>query len=240
MRVAICPHDSTKNRVKWIYFLTYLSSKVGVDLAMEQCFDFTCYYEVIDHMDLVYANPLDALMLFKEKHFIPVAGNDNYDEVVLICSEGQEPKLEAVIKVGAVENQFATFLGLKILMDRGVKPEVVYMDSWQKVLSAVAKGEIPYGILYKDFWDQVSDLSKRGVEEIFVSDERLFSHVVMVSPEMKQYRDPILWALKDMPSDPEGKKILEDLRISTWYEVKSLDPLEKLVEEVKHGYKEAL
>ncbi len=234
MKVAVCPHDSTKNKVNWLYFITYLSEKVGIDLTMEQCFDFDCYYKSFPHVDMTYSNPLDALKIHRERDFIPVAGNDNYDEVVIIANKEAEPKLEAIKgnKVLCVKNQFATYLGMHILKKMDVDYFLEYKDSWQSVLSGVSRGEAPYGFLYKDFWDQLSDLSRRAVVPIYESDEKLSSHLIMIAPELQQYRSLILEALGEMPKDEKGAKIMKELRINRWYPVDSLDNIEKLIQEV--------
>jgi ABC-type phosphate/phosphonate transport system substrate-binding protein len=233
LKVAVCPHDSTKNKVHWLYFITFLSQKVGLDLTMEQCFDFDCYYKSFPKVDMTYSNPLDALKIHLERGFVPVAGNDNYDEVVIIASRDADKSLEAMQdkEVLCVENQFASYLGMKILKEKGIRFKVGYRGSWQNVLSDVSKGKAPYGFLYKDFWDQMSDFSQRDVIPIYVSDEKLSSHLIMLSPELAQYRQPILWALEEMPKDKEGAKILEQLRVSRWYPVESLDYLKKLTQE---------
>ncbi len=234
IKVAVCPHDSTKNKVNWLYFITYISQKIGVDLTMEQCFEFECYYKSFPRVDMTYSNPLDALKIHVERRFIPVAGNDNYDEVVIIANRDAEPELKAISgnRVLCVENQFATYLGMRILKREGVNYDLGYRGSWQNVLNDVAKGVAPYGFLYKDFWDQVSDLSKRNVVPIYESDERLSSHIIMLAPELQQYRGLILQTLEEMPEDEEGAKILEQLRIGRWYPVESLNYLEKLIQEV--------
>ena len=96
----------------------------------------------------------------------------------------------------AKKDQFATFLGIKILKDMGVSGiDVKYYDSWQSVVSGVVKGEVDVGFLYKDFYDQLSNLSRRNIEVLYVSESKLFSHLFMVSPERKELRDKLLGAL---------------------------------------------
>lgn len=241
IKVAICPHDSAKNKANWLYFVTYLSRKVGIEMSVEQCVGFECYYESFSRVDMTYSSPLDALKIQRERGFIPVAGNDNYDEVVIIANREAERDLGAIAgsKVLSVPNQFATYLGVLTLERKGVKCDLDYRDSWQSVLNDVAKGIASYGFLYKDFWDQLSELSRRNVVPIYESDEKLSSHLIMLAPEFLQYRGLILHTLEEMPNDAEGVKILEELRISRWYPVDSLDRLEKLVQEVSYGHKEA-
>ena len=234
LKVAVCPHDSTKNKANWLYFITYLSKKTGLMFTMEQCLDFECYYKSFATVDMTYSNPLDALKIHEERGFLPVAGSDNYDEAVIIASSTAEPSLRAIEgkEVLCVENQFATYLGKKILKDGGVSFRCSYRSSWQNVISGVSRGEAPYGILYKDFWLQLGDLSKKQVKVVHESDERLSSHVVMLSPDLEPYRESVLRALRSMKEDEEGKNILNELRISEWYEVNSLNYLKELVKEV--------
>ncbi len=234
-KMAICPHDSTKNKVYWLYFVSYLREKTGLDISAEQCLDFECYYKALENVDLSYSNPLDALRLKEGRKFIPVAGNDKYDEVVIIAQKGKEKKLEDIDgkEVACVENQFATFLGMKILKDKGISFKPVYKDSWQGVLNDVSTGKVEFGFLYKDFWDQLSELSKAKVEPVFISDEKLASHVIMISPEIAQQKSVILSVLEGMKNDPRGKEILENLRINEWYPLDSLEHVEKLIKEVE-------
>ena len=234
LKVAVCPHDSTKNKVAWLYFITYLSEKTGVNLSMEQCFEFECYYDSFSRVDMTYSSPLDALKIHKERGFIPVAGNDNYDEVVIVANEKAKPKLEAISgnEILCVENQFATYLGMKILNGLGLNYKLEFRDSWQSVLYGVSRGEAPYGFLYRDFWNQLSDISKKKVVLVYESNEKLSSHLVMLDSELEHYRDALLTALEDMSRDEKGAKLLEQLRISRWYPVDSLEYLKQLVQEV--------
>ena len=233
IKVAICPHDSTKNKVNWLYFITYMSQHTGLDITMEQCFDFECYYKSFPSVDMTYSNPYDALKIHKERQFIPVAGNDNYDEVVIIANKNEDADLSAIEgkNVLLVEHQFASYLGMRVLKDRGISFNPEPRGSWQTVLNGVAKGEAPYGFLYKDFWEQLSALSKAGVKVVYESDEKLSSHIVTLAPEYTQYKSIILDVLENMLQDEEGAKILKELRINRWYPVESLDYLEKLIQE---------
>jgi len=234
LKFAVCPHDSVKNKRLWIEFVVFLGQKTGLPITLVNCFDFECYYRSFGEIDLSYSNPLDALKLEEDRGFVPVAGNDNYDEVITVAGEGADEDIRAMDgrEVLAVENQFATYLGCKILKAKGINAVVVYRNSWQEVLKEVATGKYLYGFLYKDFWDQLSDLSKRGVKVIYESREGLASHLIMISPEMAQQKGVILGVLEEMQESEEGKGIMRGLRINRWYEVSSLDHIKELLQEV--------
>ena len=235
LKVAICPHDTTKNKVLWFDFITYISRKTDIKFSVENCLDFECYYKTFPHIDIIYANPLDALKILKERNFIPVAGNDNYDEVVIVANKNAKPELESINgnTVLCVKNQFASFLGAYILQKRKINFRLDYRNSWQSVLNDVAKSSALYGFIYKDFWYQLSEISKKEVIPIYESNEKISSHILMVSPEYEKYKDKILSVLEEMTSDSEGKEILKRLNINKWYPLHSLEYLEKFLQEVK-------
>jgi len=90
---------------------------------------------------------------------------------------------------------------------------------------------VDVGFLYKDFYDQLSNLSRRNIEVLYVSESKLFSHLFMVSPERKELRDKLLEVLLEL--DEEGKKLAENLGIRRFYEVSSLEELRRFVGESK-------
>ena len=180
---------------------------------------------------MAYSNPIDSLALEEKRGFLPVAGNDNYDEVIIFTKKGGSGEISGK-KVGCVKDQFATFLGIKALKDMGVSGiDIKYYNSWQSVVSGVVKGEVDVGFLYKDFYDQLSNLSGRDIEVLYVSKSKLFSHLFVVSPERKDFREKLLEVLLEL--DEEGKKLVENLGIKRFYEVSSLEELRRFVAESK-------
>ncbi len=235
LKMAVCPHDVTKKSIYWINFVVYLSKKTGIPIRQEYCLDFDCYYKSFSNVDMTYSNPMDALKIHKERGFIPIAGNTNYDEVVILAHKDRSDALEDINgnKVLMVKNQFASYLGQKILMEKGINFIPEFKSSWQEVVNGIIKGEAPYGFVYKDFWEDFSDKFKENLKVIYESDERLSSHLIMLSPEHKRYKDVILSALLKMHEDPEGRDIMSKLNIAEWYPVNSLENIETLLKDLK-------
>ena len=188
MRVAVCPHDTAKNKVLWIDVLTYLGRRTGLPFSLVPCPDFPSYYRCFEEVDLTFSNPLDALRIKEMRGFVPIAASDNHDEVVFIAHpEVDAPSFQTFVgqEVPAVENQFATLLGRYILRREGVNDyALVYLDSWQEVLRKVSQGLYPVGFLYKDFYDQLSRTSRELVRAFYASDERLAAHLFMIDPAL--------------------------------------------------------
>ncbi len=234
LRTAICPHDSSKRWANWIDFLNYLKDKTQINFSVVPCTDFPCYYEKFKEIDFSYSNPLDALKLERERGFVTVAGNDNYDEMVLFTRKGESVDLTQLKgkSIGFVDNQFASFLGLYYLKRVGVTDlKVIHYDSWQAVISGVLKKEAHFGILYRDFYEQLNELSKSMINAFFFSETKLFSHYFMISPEKASLRERILGALTNL--DERGRELAKKLRINTFYEVKDLSKVKELLSKVE-------
>ena len=231
LSASACPHDTAKNLPTWIEFFLVLGQVSGLEIGYQHAADFPEFYERFREVDLVYANPLDALRIEDERGFVPVAMPDNYDEVVFVAREGTQGGLETFEgkPVGAVENQFATLLGCLLFGEAGVRSgEIRYYPSWGEVLAALRRGEIEHALLYKDFYDQLSELSLEGVRTVQVSQARRFAHVVMLNPERAELRPQLLEGLAKLPEHPLGQLILADLRIGRFTPFGSTEPIRAL------------
>jgi len=232
LTASACPHDTAKNLPTWIEFFLVLGQTSGLEIGYAHAADFPEFYERFREVNLVYANPLDALRIEDERGFVPVAMPDNYDEVVFVAREGAGSSLESFSgrPFAAVENQFATLLARLILKEEGVRTgEVRFYPSWGEVLAAVRGGEVGHAVLYKDFFAQLSDLSLEGVRTVKVSQARRFAHVVMLDPEHVERREALVQGLARMADHPLGRLILDDLGIGVFAPFASTEPIRALL-----------
>jgi hypothetical protein len=233
LTASACPHDTAKNLPTWIEFFLVLGQVSGVEIGYAHAADFPEFYARFAEVNLVYANPLDALRIEDERGFLPVAMPDNYDEVVFIAGEGEDAAgLEAFADrpFGAVEGQFATLLACMIFKEEGVRTGAIrYYPSWNEVLAAVREGEIGHAVLYKDFYTQLGELSLEGVRTLRVSEARRFAHVVMLDPERAGLREALAEGLVRMADHPLGRLILDDLRIGRFSPFDSTAPIRELL-----------
>jgi len=232
LTASVCPHDTAKNLTTWIEFFLVLGQTAGLEIGYLHAADFPEFYERFGEVQLVYANPLDALRIEDERGFLPLATTDRYDEVVFVAREGAARTLAdfADRPLAMVEGQFATLLGCTLLQERGVQvgPLRPY-PSWGEALAALRQGEVEHALLYKDFFEQLSELSLEGVQVVEVSDARSFGHVLMLHPDYAAHRTVLLEALARLPDHPLGAMVLADLRIGSWREVASTEFLRSLL-----------
>ncbi|ADR37291.1 PhnD/SsuA/transferrin family substrate-binding protein [Oceanithermus profundus] len=230
LTASACPHDTAKNLPTWIEFFLVLGQLSGLEIGYAHAADFPEFYARFDEVDLVYANPLDAVRIERARGFLPVAMSDNYDEVVFVAAEDTGGGIAAFAgqTFGAVEGQFATLLAQTLLHEEGVSATARYYPSWGEVLAALRRGEVRHAVLYKDFYAQLEELSLEGVCTLRVSDARRFAHLVMLAPERAALLPRLREGLEAMARHPLGRLILDDLRIGSFRPLDTTAPIRAL------------
>ena len=231
MRATVCPHDSARALPTWIEFFVVLGTVSGREFGFKPAADFPEFYRLWPQVDLVYANPLDALRLADTFGFIPLAASDRYDEVVLLVREDTPAHLAAFAgaRVGFVPGQFASLLGMELLKKAGHAPgELVPFASWGEVLSALQAGKIRHALLYKDFYESLEPVSREGTKPVLISETRRFAHSFLLAPSRAEEAKALKGALLRMHEHPMAKLVLKDLGIGRFLPV-DLAPLRALV-----------
>jgi len=208
-----------------------LGAATGREFGFRPAADFPEFYRLWPELELVYANPLDALKLADEHGFIPLVSNDRYDEVAFVVREGTPAALEAYAgaRVGYVPGQFASLLGERLLQEAGYVPEgYVAFSSWGEVLAALRAGRLDHAFLYKDFYESLDPLSREGTRLVEVSNSRRFSHLFLLAPSRAGEAEALREAFLRLPEHPMAGPVLQDLGIARFFPA-DLAPLRALV-----------
>ncbi len=233
MLLSVCPHDIVKQMQTWLDFAAYLSRCSGHNVRLRQAIDFAAFYEGLSESDIVFANPMDAWLLHTEHGFLPVARTSLYDEVVFITHPEQEAADLAALQgqpLAAVERQFATYLGLYLLGEQGIQPAAVrHFDSWLQVIRAVNNGEVPFGLLYRDFYTGLNNLSRSTFRVLHESQTGYATHMLMLNPAHREQEDLLLSCLAAMPKESDGQAVLSALGFTAWTPTRDLEKIAQIV-----------
>ncbi len=234
MRLSVCPHDIVKQLQSWLALTGYLQKHLQVHITLEPTTDFAAFYErSLPHADLAFVNPWDAWHLVHTRGFEPLFGTEAPDEVVFIAHpDDTEATLEDFDGhiIAAVDRQFATALGLYLLRERGIAvADVVHVPSWVQVIRAVAQRKVRFGLLYQDFYAGLSRLSCTQFRVVHESHTAYATHMLLLNPERHATRDALVEVLANMPQDPEGAAILQELRIGRWVRRHDLGRIEQVL-----------
>jgi phosphonate transport system substrate-binding protein len=227
----VCPHDTAKNPARWFMFAQFLTQRIHNSIRFEQSLDFADFHEKLNSGGLIYANPQDSLALIKTHGYLPIARPVNlFDEIVFLASNSIEaPTLQdfADNTVISVTSMMVTQVGLKYLERLNIKPlEVLSRPSWMAVVKNIFRNENDFGLVYKDFYDGLTNLSKSGLQKVGETQDATIHHNFLISPALQTMKDTIQHYLLTMRNDsPQGAKILDNLGIQKLVPVSKNDIL---------------
>ncbi|MEO1751068.1 PhnD/SsuA/transferrin family substrate-binding protein [Thiofaba sp. EF100] len=227
LEMMVCPHDTARNPERWFLFAQYLSQRAGRSVHFEQSLDFAEFQAKMAEADLVYANPQHALKLLDGHGYLPLARAGNlFDEAVLVtCAECEAAAADFhQASVATVPSMLVTQVALKSLARAGIAPQTLQpAANWMGVVQALYKGEARFGILYKDFYEGMSKLSRKQVRVVSETAERSVYHCFMLAPRHADQVDALRAILLDMADDERGASILRDLHMDRLVRVQQDD-----------------
>jgi len=219
--MMVCPHDTAKNPERWFVFAQYLSQSIaletdtGLSVRFQQSLDFAEFQTGMAAADLIYANPQHALQLAEKHGFIPVARAGNlYDEAVIVTCAECDAQLADVqqASVSTVTSMLVTQVALKSLAHHNVAPaELLPAATWMAVVQSIYRGDVRFGILYKDFYAGMSALSRKQIKVLGETQEHSVHHCFMLAPQHSDSLVAVRQTLLDMAEDSRGGSILAEL-----------------------------
>lgn len=222
--MMVCPHDTVKEPERWYRMEQYLIQKLGIEIQFTIALDAVDFRENLHQADIVYTNPSDRLDILVPQGFMPIAKPTNtHDEAVFVASTTiSNPTLESLqgADIVTVKSLIATHIALHMLHSQGITPaSIVDKDSWLSVISCVWNEEVPFGIVYKDTYDNLSDQGKGMVNVFATTNEQKVFHTIDISPKLADRKEEISQVLLGMDTDEQGQSVLNDLGIAKWLPV---------------------
>lgn len=232
LSLAVCPHDTIRNTEGWYRLVQFLSHRLGLTLHFTPALDFEDFHGHFSRADLVYANPSDAIRLIDQHGYTPLARPANlYDEALVLASAEQGVQdLEGLrgADLAVVEGLLPTKLALCLLRSKGIEPgTLVARESWLAVVSTLWRNETPFGVVYRDAYDDLSAQSKAMVRVLAATDARCAFHMLCAGPALADRHDLFAALLRSMEADSEGRLVLDDMHIAGWAAV-SAEELSRL------------
>ncbi len=222
LTLAVCPHDTAENPERWFLFAQFLSRHLDeARIEFRPVDGFAAFRETMPAADLVYANPQDGHELCTHYGYRLLARPGNrFDEVVIIGDwEAPEAGLAAIhgSTVATVPELLPTCQALAQLAEIGARPAAFLpCDSWLAVVNSVARGQAPFGFVYRDFFDGLGRFSQRMVRVVDRGDTQVLQHAIVLSPAAEPHRRAFSALLGRMHEDEQGRECLDALSISRW------------------------
>ncbi len=232
IKLMVCPHDTASNPDKWFHLAQFLSKNITAAVKFHQCLDFGEFHQQLTEGGLIYANPQDSLRLIEEHGYIPVVRSSNlFDEIVFIANESIETPQVSDFNgddVVSVNSMMVTRVGVQYLFDNNIRPKTISSKaSWMAVVKSIYRGEAKFALVYKDFYDGLTELTKRGLQTLDQTEDGTIYHSFLVAPELASMANEIQQHLLGMNSgEDRAKHILKELGMDQFIAVSREDILE--------------
>jgi ABC-type phosphate/phosphonate transport system substrate-binding protein len=228
LTLMVCPHDTIHEPERWYHLEKYLAQKLGIEMQFEMSLDFPDFHANIAKADIIYANPTDHITRLSKNGYLPLVRPAGLcDEAVFITNtETANPTLESLqgVELATVKELIPTHVALHALQSKGIAHGLLHQrDSWQGVISSVWNGEVPYGIVYKDTYDKLSEHGKSMVNAFATTNEGIAYHTIDIGPGLADRKDEIAQIFLAMDSDEEGRTVLKELDITKWQPVQQAE-----------------
>ena len=221
LQMLVCPHDTVHHPERWYRLVQYLTPRIAAEIHFELSLDFEDFQSHLSTVDLVYANPADSLKLITQRNFVPLARPGRcYDEAMFLSSvEHPADSIHAMhgATVATVTTMLPAKVALHALKQQAIIPgELVHRDSWQAVVGCIYRGEVPFGIVYRDSFESLSAQGKSMAHVIAATNEQAAFHSMLLAPQHAGLRQPLQAALIGMQADPVGQEILAEMGCGPW------------------------
>ncbi len=227
--LMVCPHDTARGPEGWYRLAQYVTKKLEISVRFELSIDFEDFHAGLSAATMVYGNPTDSFRLIQEQGYIPLVRPAGlYDEVVFVAkTDVANPTIESLQgeSIATVKKLLPTKIALRMLERHSVIPgDLLDCASWLSVIRSVFQGDVRYGIVYKDTYDELSDQGKSMVNMFATSDEKVAFHCINIAPSLATHQHEIETIFLHMDADPDGREVLGELQyISKWVAVTTAD-----------------
>ncbi len=232
-QMTVSPDFSPQHIAGWYIFNTWLQKNLGLDIHLELYHDFESQRASIqaDTVDIIYANPFDASMLIREKHFEAlVRPLGKVDEVVIAVPANspvnQVEDLQPGIRLAFTDDPNVHLVGMIMLEPANLSRENMNMQmvsSYAVAAKKLLRGEADAAIFLKEAFDDLSNLTRRELKPIVESQISDIFHALLVGPRLVDKAETIRRLLLSMSETPQGKSVLIALGIDGWASVDKED-----------------
>jgi phosphonate transport system substrate-binding protein len=219
--------DFVPDRISgWYVFNTWLQRALNIRVHCELYENFGAQHQAIreDKVDLIYANPLDATMLVRDKNFVTLAKAQGVSDECTIAASVHSAvhnieALQANTRVALTLDQNINLMGMMMLEsvdldESNIVP--VSVDSYVLVAKALLNGKADIGFFSKDTRNEFSTAIREQLRPLVTSQTADIQHVLLASPRLVERVPELSEHLRTMSQTQNGASVLEALGFQGW------------------------
>ena len=189
-------------------------------------------------VDLVYANPFDAVDMIRNQGYVPFARPaDRFDEMVIATgAESSLQKLEDIqpgSRIALTDNKDVKLIGLRLLEPADLNESLIKWvpaESFQAVARQTIKGEVQAGFFLAEAYASLTRMTRSQLRVLVESRISDISHVVLAHPRMASDLPRISESLLGIGREPADGEVLEALGIPKGFELMEQEDAEFMID----------
>ncbi len=189
-------------------------------------------------VDLVYANPFDAVDMIRRQGFVPFARPaGKFDEMVIAtAAESALQRLEDIrpgSRIALTDNQDVKLIGLRLLEPADLTEalvEWVPVDSFQAAARLTIKGEVQAGFFLAEAYASLTRMTRSQLRVLVESRISDISHVVLAHPRMAGDLPRVSQALLGIGREPADRDVLDALGLPQGFEPMNQEDAEFMID----------
>ncbi len=226
LQFAISPDFPPEHIPGWYIFNTWLQQELDCAIHLQLHDNFSGLREAIhaDQLDLVYANPFDASLLIREKHFAPLTRADNLQDeaVVLVADHHPARRIEDLrpdTVIAATDVPDIEMMGMIMIEPADLNrnnTRRITCDNYVIVAKQLLNGDADIGFFLAEAFDSLSDLVKNQLRPLVRSQIQVIHHSLMAGPALHERHAALRKLLTTMHTSEKGQSVLDALTIHRW------------------------
>lgn len=226
----------------WYMLSTLLQrrSGIGMHLMMPANTAEQSSLLATDEVDLVYANPFDAVALVRTQGYRPFARPvGKSDEMVVATWSGSPIRtvedLRPVHRIALTDNRDVKLIGLRLLEPADLTEadlEWIRADSYPSVARQVLARQVDAGFFLAEAYHALSRLTRERLQVLIESQLRDITHVLLAHPRVGDELAPLSEALLGIGStgDQADDEVLQALGIPGGFEPMHSEDVEFMID----------
>lgn len=237
---SVCPHDTAKNIASWFLFNTYMQRNLGVDIHFEPRDNFLEERELVlqGGYQLIYANPYSAVVFSTSLGYLPVARPAGlFDETVLVGMEKEDRTQKHPLRIASATDKLIVHTqGLTLLEKLGIPIsacEFQFVGTHLKALQTLIQEKADLAFVFSETWNGLTRSTTQGLAVMAETSSREVFHCFSILPEWEDKLEKVQEILCRMHTDPQGKRILDELNFSSGFEPLNPTSLDGMIDLLK-------
>jgi phosphonate transport system substrate-binding protein len=237
---AISPDVHVRDLYGWFLLNTRIQRITGEGFRATIYDDFSELHRAYSSgaVDLVFANAADGALLVRDAGFSPIARPvDVADEAAVVVSDdsplGVVEDVAGDLRVAATDAPDVERICRILLEPAGLDPQEIGLTvkrNYTLVAKAVLTGEVQAGFFLRRAYDDLSEVTRKGLRPLISSRIYVVTHSLLASPAIAYLSEAIAVGLEEMASNPADQELLADLGAAKGWQRMSSEEMEFMID----------